>query len=238
MLKTDREIKRITLGDKQLPWVKSAKHLGCKLTNKAGDLSTDLMEKRAVFINKTNELNQEFYFAHALTKVEINSIFNSSFYGSNLWNLFGKEASRLEKSWNVAQRILLGLPRNSHRYFIEPLSGTTHIMHSLFRRYIKFINAVRVSQKAVLREMYQSIRRDCRSTTGVNLRNMMKLTKKSDIEDVKQSDFDSLVYNEIPDGEEWRVPCAAEIIQLKCNDLSMELLTRKQIDEILEAVVT
>ena len=102
---------------------------------------------------------------------------------------------------------MLGLPKNSHRYFIEPLSDTTHIMHSLFRRYIKFINSVRVSGKAVLRDMYQSIKRDCRSATGANLRNMMKLTKQSDIEDIKQSDFDSLVYNEIPEGEEWRVAC-------------------------------
>ena len=238
VLKNDREIKNITLGGKQLPWVKSAKHLGCKLTNKAGDLSTDLMEKRAVFINKVNELNQEFSFAHALTKVEINNIFNSYFYGSSLWNLFGKEASRLEKSWNVAQRIMLGLPRNSHRYFIEPLSNTTHIIHSLFSRYIKFINAVKTSRKAVLREMFQSIKKDCRSTTGANIRNMMKITKKSDVDDVVQSDFNDLVYNEIPEGDEWRVACAAEIIQLKNNDLSMDLLTRKEIDEILEAVVT
>ena len=56
ILKKDREIKNITLGGKQLPWVTSAKHLGCKLTNTAGALTDDLMEKRAVFINKVNEL--------------------------------------------------------------------------------------------------------------------------------------------------------------------------------------
>ena len=217
---------------------KSAKHLGCKLTNAMGDLATDLMEKRAIFINKVNELNQEFLFAHAMTKIEINNIFNSYFYGSSLWNLFGKKATRLEKSWNVAHRILLGLPRNSHRYFLEPLSETTHIMHSLYRRYIKFISAIRISRKTVLREMYRTIKEDCRSTTGMNLRHMMKLTKNSHVEDVKQSDFDKLTYNKVPEGEEWRVACAAEILQLKNNDLGVDMLTRKEIDEILEAVVT
>jgi hypothetical protein len=238
ILKKDREIKNITLGGKQLPWVTSAKHLGCKLTNAAGALTNDLMEKRAVFINKVNELNQEFHFAHPTTKIGINNIFNSYFYGSNLWNLFGNEATRLEKSWNVAQRIMLGLPRNAHRYFIEPLSDTPHIMHSLFKRYIKFINAVRTSRKTVLREILQTVNDDCRSTTGANLRRMRKLTKKSSIEEMKQSDFDKLTYNRIPEGEEWRIASAAELIQLKNNVLDVDFMTIKEIDAILEEVVT
>jgi len=104
-----RDLKNITLYGKDLPWVNTAKHLGCKMTDSAGALFKDLMEKRATYINKVNELTQEFYYAHPLTKVKINNIFNSSFYGSPLWNLFGKEAVRLEKSWNVSQR-MLGLP--------------------------------------------------------------------------------------------------------------------------------
>ena len=50
ILKKDRDMKNITLGGKQLPWVTSFKHLGCKLTNAAGALTNDLMEIRAVFI--------------------------------------------------------------------------------------------------------------------------------------------------------------------------------------------
>ena len=238
ILTKDRDIKNITLGGKQLPWVTSAKHLGCKLTNTAGALTDDLMEKRAVFINKVNELNQEFHFAHPTTKIGVNNIFNSYFYGSTLWDLFGNEATRLEKSWNVAQRIMLGLPRNAHRYFIEPLSDTPHIMHSLFKRYIKFINAVRTSKKMILRAIFQTTNDDCRSNTGANLRHMMKLTKKSKIVDMKQSDFDKLTYNKIPEGENWKIASAAELIQLKNNVLNVDFMTRQEIDTILEEVVT
>ena len=238
ILKKDREIKNITLGGKQLPWVTSAKHLGCKLTNTAGALTDDLMEKRAVFINKVNELNQEFHFAHPTTKIGVNNIFNSYFYGSTLWDLFGKEATRLEKSWNIAQRIMLGLPRNAHRYVIEPLSDTPHIMHSLFKRYIKFINAVRTSRKMVLRVIFQTTYDDCRSNTGANLRHMMKLTRKSRIVEMKQSDFDKLTYNKIPEGEDWRIASAAELIQLKNNVLDVDFMTIQEIDAILEEVVT
>ena len=82
------------------------------------------MEKRAQYINRVNELNQEFYFADTLTRIKINNIFNTSFYGSQIWDLFNQESERVEKTWNTSQRVLLRIPRVAHRYFIEPLSET------------------------------------------------------------------------------------------------------------------
>ena len=70
-LNQERELKNITLDGKDLPWVKTAKHLGCKIGEKICGLKDDLMEKRATYINKVNELTQEFHFAHPLTKSEL-----------------------------------------------------------------------------------------------------------------------------------------------------------------------
>ena len=148
----------------------NAKHLGCKIGDKICSLNDDLMEKRAIYINKVNELTQEFYFAHPLMKVRINNIFNSHFYGSALWDLFGIEALRLGKSWNVSQRIILSIPRNSHHYFSEPLSDTQH-MFSLFKRYIKFVDSIESSSKSVLKRMLCIVKHDCCSNTGQNLHN-------------------------------------------------------------------
>ena len=237
-LDKEREVRNITLDGKDLPWVKSAKHLGCRMTNTSGALTKDIMEKRAIFINRVNELNQEFYFAHPLTKVRINNVFNSYFYGSPLWNLFGKEADRLEKSWNVAQRILMGLPRNSHRYFIEPLSNTQHIRHSLFRRYIKFVNSIKSSEKVVLRKMFNTVKQDCRSTTGMNLRNLMKKMGRSTVDELQPNDVGQLTYHPIPEGDEWKVACAKELVEVKNGILSVDLLMTKEMDQILEEVVT
>ena len=57
--------------------------------------------KKSNFINRNNELVQEFRFAHPQTLIKVNSIYNTSFYGCVLWDLFSKEAERLEKTWNV-----------------------------------------------------------------------------------------------------------------------------------------
>ena len=221
-----------------MPWVKSAKHLGCKITTEeGGHLRSDLMEKRAVYINKVNELTQEFHYAHPATKVRINNIFNSYFYGSCLWNLFGNEATRLEKTWNVSQRIMLGLPRQSHRYFVEPLSSTRHIRFALIERFIKFAKSLEVSEKTVLRKIFQSVKRDCRSTTGENLRNLMKLTKKTDVDDIDIGSSKGLVYNPIPLGEEWKGNFAEELVEMKSNRHGVDLST-VELDAILREVTT
>ena len=81
-----------------LPWVTSTKNLDCTIHNNENGMVCDLMEKRAAYINKNNELMQEFGFAHSDTMIKINNIFNTALYGSVLWDLFGKEAKRLEKN--------------------------------------------------------------------------------------------------------------------------------------------
>ena len=110
-------LNKILLNDKELPWVNNVKHLGCNVTTNIHGLPKDIMEKRGQYINRANELDQEFHFADTSTRVKINKMFNTSYYGSQLWDLFSKEEERIEKSWNVSQRILLRIPRNSHRFF-------------------------------------------------------------------------------------------------------------------------
>ena len=117
--------------------------------------------------------------------------------------MFGIEALRLKKSWNMSQRIMLGIPRNSHRYFIELMSDTKHITFSLFKRYIKLIDSIESSTKSVLRRMLCIVRRDCRSNTGQTLRKLIAC--KTSIDDLKKGDVDDLIYNEIRVGEEWKI---------------------------------
>ena len=62
-------------------------------------------------MTKVNELCQEFHYATPSSKIKINNCFNSSFSGSHLWDLFSIEADRLEKSWDISQRIPLDIAR-------------------------------------------------------------------------------------------------------------------------------
>ena len=191
-----------------------------------------------MYINKVNELSQEFYYAHPLTKIRINNIFNSYFYGSAVWDLFGDEAMRLEKTWNVSQRIMLGLPRNAHRYFLEPLSETAHIKFSLSKRYMRFIESIETSPKSTLKGVLSAIKYECRSTTGKNLREIMKMTGKSSVDDIRTEDFNGLNYIEIPDGDAWKVLFAEELIEIKNGIIKVDDFTPEEINDILTDVVT
>ena len=59
-------------------------------------MSQDMMEKRAFYVHKVNELIQEFHFTDPSTKIMINNIFNTRFYGSQLWDFFYNEAERVK----------------------------------------------------------------------------------------------------------------------------------------------
>jgi len=83
----------------------------------------DMMVKRAMAIQKCNELCQEFSFCHPTNKLWLNRIYNFSYTGSQLWDLFSKESKMIENSYNISVRMMLGLPHNAHRYLIEPLEG-------------------------------------------------------------------------------------------------------------------
>ncbi len=237
-LRKDKDLRNILLNGKTLPWVKYAKHLGCTITQDIQGLPKDIMEKRAQFINKSNELGQEFSYAHYRTKIKLNQIFNTSFYGSQLWDLFSKESERIEKSWNVSQRIILKIPRNSHRYFLEPLTNSRHIRFSLMKRFISFVEKVSNSPKSILRTFLNVIKSDCRSTTGKNLRRIMLLVDKTNIDHIVPSDLGNQVYAPVKKEDEWRLQMAKEIIEVKNRNAKIYSFSTRELDEILEEIMT
>ena len=44
-----------------------------------------------------------------------------------LWDLFCKEFQSVECTYNTSVRKMIDIPRESHKYFIEPLNEETHI---------------------------------------------------------------------------------------------------------------
>ena len=87
-LDTKRDLPNLTLCGNSLPWVDQILHLGNTLTNNLKMLEHDMDIKKARYIARNCEIIQEFYFADYRTKMFINEIYNGSWFGSSLWNLF------------------------------------------------------------------------------------------------------------------------------------------------------
>ena len=230
----ERPLPSLKLCGNTLPWVSSGKHLGITIENKIDGMKGDIKNKRAAYIDKNNDILQEFGFSHPKTKILINSIYNSHLSGSCLWDLFSKEAIQMESTWNVSMRLMLDLPRETHRRLIEPLSQTKHIQIVMLKRFLSFIQQIKSSSKKASKFLLESIQYDPRSITGSNLRNILLKTDKADIKDLVPNDATNMRYHPIQEEEQWKISILQELVEAKNRNLEIENFNAVEIDEMLE----
>ena len=234
-LRQKRKLDKLKLCGNKLPWVDSVKHLGNTIENKTNCiLSQDIRVKRAQFIQRCNEIIQEFHFAHPRTKLQINCIYNTHFTGSVIWNLFSKEFMMIENTWNVSIRKIFNLHRETHRYFIEPLSGVGHIRFQLFKRFLKFAKALANSSKSPITNLFITVHRDCSSTTGMNLRRIMRILKKNNIRDIQAKDLDNLEFCPLKTEDKWKVGMIKELLDVRNRELLLENFDKDQLSMIID----
>ena len=95
---------------------------------------------------------------------------------------------------------MLSLPREIHKYMIEPLSKRQHIIFSPRKRFLKFVACVAQSEKNVIRNVLNAVKLDCRSVIGRNLRTIMIMMNQGVyLKDFNKVTFDR-PYCELPPG--------------------------------------
>ena len=234
----ERDLPSLKLCGNDLPWVKKGKHLGVKIENTLGKiLSQDIVEKRAQYIQRNNELLQEFSYACPRTKTFVNQVYNTSFHGSVLWDLTSKEAEMAYNTWSSSIRRMFGVDRRTHRYFIEPLSGRKHLKTSLNKRFVKFADTISSTKKVATRGVYQMIKYDCTSTVGKNLRSIMLQCKKLHVDQVKTKDVDGLTFKKLLPTDEWKLGFLRELLDQRdlYNSIGWK---KKEIQEVIDHICT
>ena len=232
----EMNLRKLKLGENELPWWDHGKHLGNKIDNSKNGMAQDLLEKRARYIGRNNELCQEFFFAHPKTLFSMNEIYNSHFTGSPLWDLFGSESKQLEKTWNSSFKVMYGLPRETHTYFVEAISERPHLKTILIKRFMNFIHHIEKSKKIALKKMLNVIKYDTQSVTGKNLREIMLLVDKCEVSDVTPDDLLKIKYKSIPENEEWRIPLLNELIEVKMDKYQVKGFSEDEIQHILNNI--
>ena len=236
-LKKQRVIEPLNLNGNVLPFTSTAKHLGHFLDNSRYSIKKDMKTKRAMVVQKNSEICQEFSFTHPSTKLRLNQIYNFSYTGSQLWDLFCQEAVSLEKSYNVSVRIMLGLPVTTHKYLIQPLAGGLHVKQVLAKRFLKFCEDLKNSKKAVIRDTFEKIKVDIRSTTGRNLAELAQLLGKP-IMRLTPNDADLIIYEKADSNEEYRIEFVREVIDVKAGILEVEGFDEEELSLILDCLCT
>jgi hypothetical protein len=101
--------------------------------------------------------------------------------------LFYHEAGMVENSYSMAMRIMFGLPRETHRYFIEPLTDTRHIKFDLIERFLNLLSKIRKSKKDTLKYVLERVMYDVGSVTGRNMNRITNLCNLDSIDSIQPS---------------------------------------------------
>ena len=165
-------------------------------------------------------------------------IYNFDFTGSPIWDLFSKEAIMLENSWNTAVRIMFDLPLQTHRYFIEPISGVRHLKFVLVERFLSFLEQITKSRKTFTKHVLKYVKHDVRSVTGSNLRNILLMTNRDNIEEITTHDVKKLKYHEVTQENVWKIDFIKELIAIKNNQASLNDFSKEELDVILTNLCT
>ena len=161
----------LILGGRELPWVKTATHLGHEL-HESGSMEHDVRIKWAEFIDNSVEVREAFKFASPVEILQALKVYCSSFYGSMLWDLAGTGASRVFNAWNTAIKLSWSCPRETRTYLVQQVlsSGLDSARTDILVRYSKFFRSLRCSISKEVAMMANFVSRDIRTTTGSNLK--------------------------------------------------------------------
>ena len=241
MCKDKDKLTTIRLNGDPLPWKDKVNHLGTTLTSTCS-LASDVMEKRAKFISKVYSLNQEFFFASAETRLRLCPIYNTAFFGSNCWKFSSAEVEKFGKTWNVNNRIMFNLPRETHSWIVEELTGGKHFIQMIYSRFVKYLSVIKNNKKSILRTLYNISANDVRTTTGGNIRKILLHTGMDPRVEPQSSFSNWRVYTP---SDSWSVPLLASLLQLRSEawvvnfDIEEEeLLGEDDVEFMIEAVCT
>ena len=130
------------------------------------------------------------------------------------------------------------LPLATQRNLIEPLSGYKHLRKVLAMRFLGFMSQIERSAKGIPKRLLNFIKHDVRSTTGRNLRKILLLTEKTNVEQLDKIDASSVKYHPLREEEAWKVNLIKELIDIKFEKITVENLTMEEIEETVCFVAT
>ena len=231
------EVSPIILNGMPLPYVSEIKHVG-NILQSNNSMEKDISVKRAQFISKVHSLNQEFHFSNPSFVMKLYNIYACNFHGSSLWDLYSDNVNRLFTSWNISIRILFDIPRNTHRYLIEPISDCSHVKTLLCSRLISFYESLCKSVKPCIRLMTNLCKNDVRTSIGKNLDNISYDCNVTVDNLTKNIVKNNLKYAEIPEDDQWRVPIVNELLNLNHDQFHVEGFYDDEIKDIITFLCT
>ena len=117
---------------------------------------------------------------------------------------------------------------------VSPVSEKDHFQKILLKRFLGFLSQVQKSPEQLPRVLLNLVKHDARSTTGSKLRNIMLLTGKNNIEEVKEADLDDMIYVPVTNEDLWKIKFVKELFNVREGFLHVENFEDDERNEVLE----
>ena len=169
--------------------------------------------------------------------VKLLDIYVTSFYGSNLWNLYSSEVTKIYSSWNVTIRNVFNLPWTTHRYLIETVSNTKHPKTLLTSRMVRFLETLRTCSKSSVRYLANSVFNDRRTLVG---RTVSKIAADCNVERGSLTSITAKMIKYFPTPEEkmWKLPLLLELLSVRSGKDLLPELSSDELDHMITATRT
>ena len=206
----------LQLYDRDLPWVTHATHLGHELHQDC-NMDMDTRMKRASFIQNSTDMQDFFSFALPGQVLGAIQTYNCHFYGSMLWDLYGNMSNQVYRSWNTTVKLVWGLPRSTHNYFVEHLlsKDIRSARQQILSQYVGFLKRLGKSVSSEVRIMKHIAAQDIRSVTG---RNCLKMREEFSVDpwSVSACTFNKVYKQyELPEQDRWRLSYLMDLLKQK-----------------------
>ena len=232
-------IEKVEVAEEKFAWVQSAVHIGNTL-HEDGTMEQDVKVKRAQFVDSCHNLQEEFYKSHPEVQAKLLSLYNSSCYGSNTWNLYGTWANKFFTSWNVSLKYIWDLPHATHRYFYEHLTECRHLKILLIRRFLNFVYSIAEGRNELCKFLLNMTYRNVKSVTGSNIKNIEhEVGERIAIGDLRKSMrkvCKKIEFEKVPETEVWRISALKEAALLKTGHMKLEGFSSEEIEVILQFI--
>ena len=133
---------------------------------------------------------------------------------------------------------MFNLDRKTHRYLLEPISGMPHIRQALISRFVGFLCKLSSSKKEVLRNVFEALKTDCRSTTGENIRNIRLECNAGLWEQLSVKCVGRLKFQPAPPEEEWRIDFVKDLVSMRDKGMVDDTMSKDELIAILEHLCT
>ena len=227
----------LQLNGKDLPWVKSANHLGHELSQD-GTMDSDIRMKRAIFIQRSTEVRETFDFAHPVEILRAIKVYCCDFYGSMLMDMQGPVAAQLYNSWKTAVKLAWDVPRETRTYFVDHLlsGGVVSARIDILARFSNFYKKLRLSSSNEVQILVGIVSRDIRTTTARNL-SFIREESGLDARDTSSKIRESLIERRmgVPDEDSWRIGYLSKLLEER-QQLSYHGQDMTRVTELIDAL--